>query len=332
MKTDPQIIHRFLSETRTCAMQMMENATYIKKELPSLTMPDALRAQITATCDGLIGTKFDLISATFDILELMDSSPDNASLGRRMESIRGMIDEEKMAFHACVLSATDAIKTGDADALVSLLLTESGLNILTSAPKFPEVEAFAEEATEEEPDAEPEPEIEEEDDNENDEENDGCYAFHTEDCYPVGILIEAVAGISDRQELTPETRDELRLFLFAMERLPLITPGVRMTLALRIDQGGESDWREIRIEDGEFSLGQGSWIDGDADTENVFEVSESYRDGDAFSATGFAESFTECAEDVCRDVVIQDYSDEPFTRWDLPLGKTLWGKLPCSFL
>ena len=76
----------------------------------------------------------------------------------------------------------------------------------------------------------------------------------------------------ERPELSPETVAQLRVFLFAMERLPLVTPGVRMSLGLRLDQGGESDWIEIRMEDGEFTLGRGSWIDGDADTETVFEV------------------------------------------------------------
>ena len=96
--------------------------------------------------------------------------------------------------------------------------------------------------------------------------------------------------------------------------------------------GGESDWIEIRMEDGEFGLGRGTWIDGDADTEAVFEVTSDYRDGDAFIATQFAESFTECASDVCREVIVEDTSDEPFTGWDLEPDKKRWASLPCSFL
>jgi hypothetical protein len=86
------------------------------------------------------------------------------------------------------------------------------------------------------------------------------------------------------------------------------------------------------MEDAEFSLGRGSWIDGDADTETVFEVTPDYRDGDAFIATQFAESFTECARDVCREIVIDDTSDEPFTGWDLVPDKNRWASLPCSYL
>jgi len=104
-----------------------------------------------------------------------------------------------------------------------------------------------------------------------------------------------------------------------------------MSLGLRIDQGGESDWIEIQMEDGEFTLGRGAWIDGDASTETVFEVSSGYRDGDAFAATHFAESFSECADDVCREVVIEDHSDEPCSEWGLTPGKSNWSSLPSDF-
>jgi hypothetical protein len=225
--------------------------------------------------------------------------------------------------HQCVTRINEAVKSDSTLSIVAMLVMESAANILNATPAWPSV---CDETQDEQEDADPDT------DEENEVEDDGCYAFHTEDYYPIGKLIEAIEGLSDREELSPETRDELRIFLFAMERLPLVTPGIRMSLALRIDQGGESDWREIRFEDDEFSLGGGSWVDGDADTEKVFEVSKSYRDGDAFSATGFAEYFTECAEDVCREVVTQDYSDEPFTGWDLPKDKKRWGSLPCDFL
>jgi hypothetical protein len=169
-----------------------------------------------------------------------------------------------------------------------------------------------------------------------DEDEDGydpnCYAFHSEDSYPVGLLIAAIRRLTNRSDLTAETAANLKVFLFAMERLPLMTPGVRMSLGLRLDQGGESDWIEIRMEDGEFALGRGTWTDGDADTETVFEVTADYRDGDAFIATGFAESFAECARDVCREVVIEDTSDKPFTAWDLKPDRSRWNSLPCSFL
>lgn len=175
----------------------------------------------------------------------------------------------------------------------------------------------------------------ESDDETDDEEDDydpNCYAFCSEDSYPIGKLISAIRQLTIRTELPAETADKLKVFLFAMERLPLVTPGIRMSLGLRLDQNGESDWIEIRMEDGEFTLGRGTWADGDADTETVFEVTPDYRDGDAFVATHFAESFTECARDVCHEVVIEDTSYEPFTGWNLEPDKKRWESLQCSFL
>lgn len=325
---NPESIHRFLMETRNCAMQMMENAAYIKNELPLLTMPDAIRSQIVETCDELIGTKHDLIHDVFEIRDLMESSPDPAVLKQCMESIRGMIGMSNIAFHDCVQSAADAVKMGEADPLVSMLLTESGFNILTSVPTFPPEEVFSEDAPGNQTDDE-----EESDESEEDEDSDDdCFAFNSEDSHPIRQLTNTIRRLAARSGLPPATIDHLKVFLFAMERLPLITPAVRMSLALRLDQAGESDWIEIRMEDAEFTLGRGSWLDGDADTETVFEVGQCCRDGDAFVAMSFADSFRECANDLCREIVIDDFSDEPFQGWDLPQDPNRWSSLHCDFL
>ena len=169
-----------------------------------------------------------------------------------------------------------------------------------------------------------------EDDDDEDTDKD-CYGFHSEDSYAVGHLVRAIRGLQKRENLSAETAAQLRVFLFAMERLPLVTPGVRMGLGLRLDQGGESDWIEIRMEDDTFAFGRGSWVDGDADTEKVFEVGPGCRGGDALVAYNFADSFQRCAADLCRAVVIDDTSDAPFNGWDLGQDKTRWDSLPCSF-
>jgi len=53
MKTDPYEINRYLTESRNCALQMMQNAAYMQKELPSLEMSDGLREEIGTLCDDL---------------------------------------------------------------------------------------------------------------------------------------------------------------------------------------------------------------------------------------------------------------------------------------
>lgn len=324
MKTDTQIIRRFLTETHACAIQMMQNAAYIQKEIPSLEMPDALRVTIGELCDELIGTKHDLIHEIHEIEPLITSDPDSAQVQHGIASIRQWTAETVGSINHGIAEIQEAVAKGSATPMLGMLVMESAVNILNAIPGFPE--------TEEEPS-----ENDCEDDDDKNEYEDAevsdpnCYAFYTEDSYPVSLLIAAIRRLMARPELTAEITGDLKVFLFAMERLPLVTPGVRMSLGLRLDQGGESDWIEIRMEDGEFTLSRGTWIDGDADTEAVFEVTSDYRDGDAFMAAQFAESFSECARDVCREVVIEDTSDEPFTGWDLESDKKRWASLPCSF-
>ena len=96
--------------------------------------------------------------------------------------------------------------------------------------------------------------------------------------------------------------------------------------------GEDSSWLEVRIEDGEFSLGQGTWSDGDAATETVFEVTESYRDGGFYTAYFFIEKFARWAANPEREFVVEDSSDPgdkiPATEPD----EKLWGKLPGGFV
>jgi hypothetical protein len=331
MKTDPQTTRQFLAEARNCAMQMMENGSYIQKEIPSLTMPDDLREKLDALCTSLIGTKHDLIHEIFEIDELLTTTPESPSNARSIERVRQWIVGEVESFHRGVAQVQEAVQAGTTDPSLQLLLTESGLKILKTIPTAPVSEENPEPVADE---AEGDFNEEDEEDEEGEEgdHDPHCYAFYSEDSYPVGTLIKAIRGLMDRPKLPKESIGNLKVFLFAMQRLPLVTPGVHMSLGLRLDQGGESDWIEIRIEDDEFVLGRGSWEDGDADTETVFEVTPDYRDGDAFLAAQFAESFKECARDVCREVVIEDWSDEPFTGWDLKPDPKRWGSLHCSFL
>lgn len=48
MKNDPDTIRHFLNQARDRAMQMMENGSFIRKELASLRTPDAVRQKLDA--------------------------------------------------------------------------------------------------------------------------------------------------------------------------------------------------------------------------------------------------------------------------------------------
>lgn len=322
MKADSQEINRYLSESHTCAMQMMMNAAYIQKELPALGLPDDLRATITNLCDELIGTKHDLMNEIIECRELMMINADTSQTEQKLQVMHQWIIRGVQNIKECVTTIQLRIADNSVEPLVGMLVIESAVNVISSIPAYPETmnETFKHEE-----------DNNQEWEDETDDYEPNCYAFYCEDSYPIGQLNAVIRSLAKRPELSAETLDSLKVFLFAMERLPVVTHDVRMSLGLRLEQGGESDWIEIRMGDGEFSLCRGTWIDGDADTESIFEVTSDYRDGDAFMASQFAESFAECARDVCREIVIDDTSDEPFTAWDLKSDKGKWSELPCSF-
>lgn len=307
MKTDPQIIHQYLDESRYCAMLFMATGTHIQKELPPMTMSDELREKLNALCTDLIGTKHDLFHEIFEIDELLSTSPDAPDVAAGVERMQNWMMMSAHSFRESVDEVDKAVKERTAEFLVQMLLMSCTITILNSIPSPP---VFAEETEPEPEDAEETNEDGEDEDEETDDDSydPNCYAFYSEDSYPVSILIAAIRRLMARPSLPTVTTGNLKVFLFAMQRLPLVTPGVHM------------------------SLGKGTWIDGDADTETVIEVTLDGRNGDAFLASQFAESFKECARDVCRGFVIDDWSDEHFTGWHLRPDTKRWGSLPCSFL
>ena len=167
MNASPELI-RFAGETHACAMQMMENAAYIQKELPGLEMPDSLRAQITKLCSDLIGSKHDLTS---EVVELEEAMVADASLDRitmRVKLILGWIQDDVSSIHQCVEAVNEAVTCGTAPFIVAMLIMESAANILNTTP------AWTASCI---PSAEEDQEEEIEDEGEAQEPDENCYGF-----------------------------------------------------------------------------------------------------------------------------------------------------------
>lgn len=137
MKTDLTAIHRFLGEAHQCAMQMMENGTYILKQLPTLQMPDGLRQQLEALCAELLSTKHDLIHEIHEVSELAVTSPDDPAIRTAIDRMCQWINEANGTFKTGVDAVHEAMARGEVDGLLLLLLTESGVNILRATPRYP---------------------------------------------------------------------------------------------------------------------------------------------------------------------------------------------------
>jgi hypothetical protein len=219
MKIDPSTIHRFLGEAHHCAMQMMENGSYIRRELPSLRMSDALRKQLETLCAELIGTKHDLIHEIHESHELAITSPDSPTIRDAVGRMCQWINEAAMSFRCAVEAVQKASETGEADDLLPLLLMESGVNILNATPSMPDLGEV--------PDADDDGETAEAEDWEDGEDSiePNCYAFHAEDSYPIGILNERIDRTPPDADTTPcdPVKTEARMLRKAFgPALPLI--------------------------------------------------------------------------------------------------------------
>jgi len=133
MKTDPEAIDRFFNEARACAMQLMENAAYIQKQLPSLDMPESLRVQIVETCSDLIGIKHDLIHEIFEIGD--GSANSSAAFRLGVETISELIGTAITEIQDCVEAVRSAVNAGEASPLVAMLVMESACNVINATPE-----------------------------------------------------------------------------------------------------------------------------------------------------------------------------------------------------
>lgn len=312
----------FIAAARACIYQLWENAAYVRRELPNVGLPDPLQREVETLCDTWLEAKHEALSGLDEIAGAMEAGsadlPDLAGRCRRIHAILGDVFEPTdRVVHQLQEAARENARLG----LAALLVTESAANILHATPALP--------ASMEEGDQPDEPEDAEPTDEDI---PPGCLAFHAEDEHALKLLIRTLSKLQDRPGIPPEDLAGLALMFAALERFPKSLPGVHAGITLRHQEGDDSSWLEVRIEDGDFSLGQGTWSDGDAATETIFEVTESYRDGGFYTAYFFIEKFARWAADPEREVVVEDSSDPDGAIAAAEPDENLWGKLPGGFL
>ena len=123
-------IREFQEHTRECAVQMINNALYIQKELPNVVMSDELRQRTVGLCAALIGTKHDLITEIFELDERMQSGASNAEVLRRIDRMVRWAEEDALKMHEVVMELSAASEKDVMKAGACLLVSESAVNIL----------------------------------------------------------------------------------------------------------------------------------------------------------------------------------------------------------
>jgi len=123
-------------------MQMMSNADYIMKELPNINLPDELGNKLSNICEGLVGTKHDIINELDDLSTAISSSEEiTHDIKTRINRIIRWIADDLPEIHELVMELQTLSKSEPAYGLAFMLVAESAVNILNA---FNEAAAEAE--------------------------------------------------------------------------------------------------------------------------------------------------------------------------------------------
>lgn len=115
---------------RECAVQMLQNAAYVKQELPNVQLSQTLRKQADEVCDRMIGTKHDLITELFDLDELLATDAPDTAVGERVERMVQWARDDLLALHGLVVAIDDEATRDPQAITANILVMESAGSIL----------------------------------------------------------------------------------------------------------------------------------------------------------------------------------------------------------
>ena len=122
----------FIEAAMSCAAAMLDNASFIRKELVNVRMSKAHQAEAETICSSLIGTKFDVGTQVKELDDLVASNADHSAILAVSERIVHCFREDINSLHKLVMSLraeSDKDPHGD---LASVLVSESAANILNA--------------------------------------------------------------------------------------------------------------------------------------------------------------------------------------------------------
>jgi|GEM_PF-1418623 len=124
-----QSIHGFMASAGACANSMLENVTYIEKELGSLDIPEPIRVAILEVCSSLNGTKHDVVHELGELSDLLGSSTSEV-IPDRVRRIMAWLSEDVSKLHGLVKSLEALTSEDKRMGIAYLLVAESATNIL----------------------------------------------------------------------------------------------------------------------------------------------------------------------------------------------------------
>jgi len=117
---------------RDCALIMLENASYIQRELPSVEMDEPLKSQTAEVCESMVGTKHDVISGLFEIDDLLKSKTDWAVVSSRIDRLIRWLWEDISKMHQVVMALRQDSQKNQNHTLSLILVQESAASIISA--------------------------------------------------------------------------------------------------------------------------------------------------------------------------------------------------------
>lgn len=126
-----QTLQIFFTESRNCAIAMLEAATHMQRELPNVRMPDAQRERTLEVCSKLIEAKHDVIHKLFELSSAANSSEPEAQISKAIESTLGWMIEGIQEIRGLADELQSAAVEDPGLHLAFILVAENFMNITT---------------------------------------------------------------------------------------------------------------------------------------------------------------------------------------------------------
>ena len=124
-----QNLQLFFSESRSCAMAMIEAAAHIQRELPNAQMSDARREQAREVCSKLIETKNDVINELFELSREANSGESEVEIAKTIQMIMRWLVEGVQEIRALADELQSAAVEDPGQQLAFILVAENFINI-----------------------------------------------------------------------------------------------------------------------------------------------------------------------------------------------------------
>lgn len=183
----------------------------------------------------------------------------------------------------------------------------------------------------------PEEELEDEgQDEEEDEEFDEveAYPFRREQRELVAELNAIIRLVLKRPDIRPEQIFRLGKLLFALERLPLTTPGVATTLALSHCFQGDLSYQNISLDATTFRLGSGGVLNKPTGGKEPFhenllclEIGTAPPEADALLLDDWLTALRRRAAFPEEQITLRESGDDAEIDWDDTLNGSAWDRL-----